>query len=399
MVSMRFRVLRKTIRSDFAIIDSMFPQKEPFGFRNTEINEYLNNIKGANAYAMYPMQPWGDAWFPWSYGVERSAYDNNLRGYLEHYPENMDKVHRLDEDKNYRFKLAYSYFLAETYVLLPFYEHNKIPFVFMLYPGGTFGLDNDSSDKMLKAIFNSSCFRGVIVSQQLTKDYLLQKRLCPEVKIDLVFGGFSQFKKSDVKPKKYYKKDKQTFDIVFVAGNYSKQGKDKGYDLFVNVAKELVKTCADIRFHVVGNFTDKDLPLGNAKDFFTFYGYQKPDFLANLYASMDVYLSPNRPGVLYKGNFDGFPLGIDTSYCGVAQFASNPLGINQELFRDGENIVIIPLNSKKITEKILYYHASPDKLYKLSEIGKRTAQELFDSDFQTEARIKIFNKYLKSEIF
>lgn len=389
------RLLNKTVKGDFVIIDSMFPQKEPFGFRNVEINQHLARIRGAKAYAMCPMEPWGDAWFPWSYGVEKDTFIKNLLGYLRYFPSNEGKIEYLDRAKRYRFKLAYSYFLAETYVLLPFYEKNKIPFVFMLYPGGAFGLDNESSDKMLKRIFASKYFKGVIVSQQITKDYLIRKALCAEDKIDLVFGGFSQFKKADIKKKKFYKKDKATFDIVFVAGNYSPQGKDKGYDLFVGAAKELAKTIKDVRFHVVGNFTEKDVPLGNAKKLFSFYGYQTPDFLMELYASMDIYLSPNRPGMLYPGNFDGFPLGIDTSYCGVAQFASNPLDMNKGLFTDGEDIVIVPLDSKKIAQKIKYYHEDIELLYKIAKSGKIKAQQLYDSNYQVSERIKIFKKYAK----
>ena len=394
---MKIRLPTRTEKNTFIIIDSMFPQKVPFGFRNIEINEYLKRVKGAKAYAMYPMKPWGDAWFPWSYGVEKDAYEDNVKGYLGHYPDNSRRVDYLDSKKTYRAQLAYSYFLAETYVLLPFYERNKIPFVFMLYPGGAFGLDNNASDKMLKRIFESKYFRGVIVSQQLTRDYLLEKNLCPENKIDLVFGGFSQFAKSEVRPKKYYKKDKETFDLVFVAGNYSKQGRDKGYDLFVEAAKKISATVKDARFHVVGNFSESDVPLGFTRKFFTFYGYCEPDFLVDLYASMDIYLSPNRPGELYEGNFDGFPLGIDTSFCGVAQFASNPLGMNKDVYTDGDDIVIVPLSAEGIAKKVIDYYDDLEKLYEVAQKGKIKAQMLFDSDKQVKERIQVFKKYAKIE--
>lgn len=68
------RLLNKTVKGDFVIIDSMFPQKEPFGFRNIEINEYLSRMDTAEAYSMSVMEPWGDAWFPWSYGVDEATY-------------------------------------------------------------------------------------------------------------------------------------------------------------------------------------------------------------------------------------------------------------------------------------------------------------------------------------
>lgn len=395
---MKLGLFSGTVKADVVVIDSTFPQKEPFGFRNTEINEYFRRTKSIGSYAMYPMEPWGDAWFPWSYGLGEKTYSDNREGYLRYYPENASRIHYIDENKKYKFKLAYSYFLAETYVLLPFYEKNNIPFVFMLYPGGTFGIDNASSDKMLKRVFASSCFRGVIVSQKLTEEYLVAKKLCPNDKIHFVFGGFSQFRLQDIKKKKYYKKDKQTFDICFVAGNYSERGKDKGYDLFVAVAIELAKSISDVRFHVVGNFSPKDVSLEGVRDMFTFYGYRKPTFLAELYSKMDIYLSPNRPGVLYEGNFDGFPLGIDTSYCGVAQFASDPLNMNRGSVEDGKDIVIVPLEAKGIAKKILYYYSETDRLYELARRGQLKAQKLFDIDYQVSERMKIFEALIKQEI-
>ena len=45
----------KKVTGDFVVIDSTFPQSNPFGFRNIEINEYLKNIKTAEAYSMSPM--------------------------------------------------------------------------------------------------------------------------------------------------------------------------------------------------------------------------------------------------------------------------------------------------------------------------------------------------------
>lgn len=394
---MLHRWLKLPVRDDFVVIDHLFPQKSPFSFRNSEINNYMMKIKNFRSYTMYPMKPGTEAWFDHAYGMTPEQYTENKAGYLEHYPKNNRKIRYLDESNKYSFKLAYSFFLGETYTLLPFYEKNNIPFVFVLYPGGGFGLDFDASDGMLQKIFQSPQFRGVIVTQQITRDYLIRKNLCPEDQIHFIYGGFVQFRKADVKPKKYYKRDKHTFDICFVAAKYSDKGVDKGYDLFIKTAKNLCKKTDDVMFHVVGGFDETDIDVSDIKDRITFYGYRRPDFLLDFYAGMDIFLGPNRPFKLFTGNFDGFPLGIDAAYCGAALFVGDELGMNH-YYKEGSEIVITPLSAAKITAKILSAYNNLDSFYELSDNGKIVTQRLFDLDYQVNERIKVFEKFTRLKL-
>ncbi len=393
MLSNRFA----RVRDEFVIIDSQFPQKSPMAFRNTEINEYLRRIRNSRSYTMYRMQPGEGAWFTHGYGMDALEFEENKDGYLKHYPQNKDRLRYLRPDKKYEFKLAYSFFLAETYVLLPFYERHHIPFIFVLYPGGSFGLNNSASDEMLGRIFQSEYFREVIVTQELTKRYLIDKSLCDEKKITYIYGGFVQFRRNNIRMKKIYKKDKGTFDICFVAAKYSEKGLDKGYDIFIETAKRLSRTADDIIFHVIGGFDEHEIDVTDIKSRIKFYGYRSPDFLKDFYSKMDIFLGPGRPFELYEGNFDGFPLGIDASYCGVALFVADELKMNR-FYRDDKDIVIVPLDPEKIADKILYYYRNLDKLYALSEAGERTTRRLFDIDRQINERIKVFSKYVDLEL-
>lgn len=385
--------LKKTVKGDFVIIDSMFPQKEPFGFRNAETNEYIKRIDGFQSFTMHTMFPEEGSPFGHSYGVSKEQFEENKAGYLEFYPENEKKIHYLESDRRYKFKLAYTFFLAETYTLLPFLEKHNIPFVFILYPGGLFSVLSKESNEMLERIFLSPCFRRVIVTQQLTRDHILKKKLCQKDNIDYIYGGIAQFSKKDVQSKKFYPKDKKTFDICFVAAKYSEKGVDKGYDLFIEAAKEISKRAPDVRFHVVGNFDENDIDVRSIKDKITFYGFKKPMFLLEFYKHMDVYISPNRPFKLYEGNFDGFPLGIDAGYCGTAMFVSDELKMNHH-FTDGVDIVIIPLDALKIADKVIEYYSNREKLYEISYNCMKTSQKLFDIHHQINERIKVFNKII-----
>lgn len=389
-------ILRRPISGELVVIDSQFPQKEPMGFRNIEVNEYLKRFSHIDAYAMYPMKPGPEAWFEHGYGIDFKVYQQNKKGYLNFYPQNAKRIHYLHKNRRYKFKLAYSFFLAETFTLLPFYEKHNIPFVFVLYPGGAFGLDNEASDNMLRRIFESPCFRKVIVSQRLTRDYLITKQLCDAGNIEYVYGGFVQFKPEDVKPKRYYNKHKDTFDLCFIASKYTEKGIDKGYDLFIESAKILAKKFPDMRFHVVGNFTEHDIDITDIQSKVIFYGYQKSDFFPNFYAGMDVMISPNRPHKLYEGNFDGFPLAVDAGYCGTAMFVSDELKMNDH-FTNHKDIVIVPVDAKKIAQLVTRYYTNIEALYEISKRGMKASHKFFSIEQQLKGRIDLLSKVYKDE--
>jgi glycosyltransferase involved in cell wall biosynthesis len=195
-------------------------------------------------------------------------------------------------------------------------------------------------------------------------------------------------------PKKRYREDKVTFDICFVAKQYSEKGKDKGYDLFIEVAKQIIERTDDIYFHVVGNFDETDIDISGFEGRIIFYGLREPEFLRQFYCGMDIFLSPNRPFRLYEGNFDGFPLGGDAGYCGVARFVADELNMNEH-YKNGEEIVIIDLQSEHITAKIMEYYEHPTRLYELALAGQKKAQMLLDRDSQVERRLDIFNNYVE----
>jgi glycosyltransferase involved in cell wall biosynthesis len=363
--------------NEIIIIDDRFPLAMPYGFRDFEFTNLLKEIKIAKAYNTFILPPIDFGGNKINYGIPENSYKNNLRSYRKYYPDIAKKISRLMPFKGYNVKLAYSIFLVLTYSLLEFYETNKINFIFTLYPGGGFGIDNPDSDRMLEKIFASKYFRKVITTQKITRDYLIEKNLCPEDKIIHLFGGYAQFDINEVPPKTFYLKDKKTFDICFVALKYSPHGEDKGYDIFIDVAKYLVPLYPDMHFHVIGEFDENVIDISEIKNNVKFYGLQKPDFLKDFYSKMDIRLSPTRPFMLYKGNFDGFPLGLEALIAGVASFETDELN-NNENYYDETELVITKPDSKQIIDKIIYYYKNLDKLYKLSKKGQIKSSKIFN---------------------
>jgi glycosyltransferase involved in cell wall biosynthesis len=380
----------RIITEDIVVIDSALPNKNPIGPRNADLLEFAKQLPGFKYYTLYPMQPGPEAWFSHGYGMAMDQFKENLKAYLKLYPEAKGKIKYLQPEKKYRINLAYTYFLAETYTMLPFLEKNNIPFVFLLNPGGAFGIDNEASDNMLRRIFASPCFRKVIVNQRLFEKYLINKKLCAKDDVVYDFTGSVQFSPDEVVAKQSFQKDKKTFDVCFVAAKYSPLGKDKGYDLFIAAAKRLAKFRPDIRFHVVGGFDEHDIDVSDIKNAITFYGYLPSSELPKFYARMDIYLSPNRPFMLYEGNSDGFPLSAGAMYCGVCGFNSDELNMNTE-FKENETI-IVKTQVKDIVDKVKYYYSHLDELYEVSKKGQARAQFLYDTERHIHNRIKLLKE-------
>ena len=78
-----FKFVKKVINNDFIIIDSRFPQKKPLGFRNAEINWYLDHVSNLSCYTMFPMKPGSEAWFDHGYGFSEQEFMDNKNSYLK----------------------------------------------------------------------------------------------------------------------------------------------------------------------------------------------------------------------------------------------------------------------------------------------------------------------------
>lgn len=295
--------------------------------------------------------------------------------------------------------LAYVEFHYNMKVFLDTLENNQIPFIFTLYPGGGFQVDVPESDLTLRRIFSSPLFRKVVVTQKLTYDYLIKKDLCSPDQIEFIYGVVTptEMLENSIN-KRYFGVDKNTLDICFVAHKYMAQGIDKGYDVFIDVAKKIVKLYDDVNFHVVGSFDENDLPIDGLEGRITFYGLQPSKWFHEFYQDKDIILSPNVPFVLLNGSFDGFPTAscTEAGANGVAILCTDSLGLNIK-FTDGEDIVLIPYDTEKIIEIISRLHADPEKLIGISKNGAKKIREVYSYENQIAPRINLIQDQLAKE--
>lgn len=396
-----FRVVTKARRTPrrapvgtrkLAIVDDVFPHMLS-AFRIAEYNAYLERWKNATVYTT-------------TGGFrtlrEEGSFDDVLKTYSERFPLLGDRVVEVDSEQSISDHLVgneflYTVFLYNAFRMLDLVHAHDLPFAFTLYPGGRFRLDQESSDYQLRSVCSSPNLRKVITTQKVTYEYLLGKKYCPPDKVEFVYGGVfpSDRLRGPGAEKKHYKENKSSFDVCFVAHKYTDRGADKGYDVFVEVAKLLARKHDDVFFHVVGLFDESDVDIGGLEGRIRFYGTKSTEFFSAFYSGMDAILSPNVPFVLQPGAFDGFPTGgcIEAGLSGVAVFCTDPL-VQNVFFKEGEEIAVVPGDPEAISQKLSWYHARPAELRELATKGQRAFRRIFGREAQLGPRLEMLSGLL-----
>lgn len=369
----------KTKKLRIAILDDLFPDLAT-AFRVCEFRKYFENCSGTKVYSTV-------------LGLEKKRAE-----YLRLYPDDSNRIYKFVEDKKFDCDIFYTVFLNNTYNFLPTLAQNDKPFIFTLYPGGGFALNNEESDRKLNFIFSSDNFAKVIVTQKVTRNYLLSKKFCPKEKIDFIYGGtFPSDIYSKARRSGYYALSKENLDICFVAHKYTVGGLDKGYDIFIEVAKKMAAKHRNVRFHVVGEFDENDANLEGVEDLVTFYGNLQTHDFVKFYSKMDIILSPTRANVLKSGAFDGFPTGacLEAAFNGVAVFTTDPLNQNIK-FIPKKEIEIITDDATLIFDRIEYYYENPTRLKLLADKGREAFLKHLNLDDQIKSRILLFESTISN---
>lgn len=378
------------------IIDDLFPHpRSVHSWRGTEFHAYLDIFFEAQIQTSLS-----------SVGlVGAMSQDAILAQYEKQYPQYVKRLSVLEEGENARLQdaeMVYFVFLNNAWKYLEAVERAGIPFVFELYPGGGLALYQEESDRKLEAVMKSSCFRGVIVTNNVVYDYLLEHNYCRKEQILLVPGCVLDnrvWQKSGGN-KRYYGREKKTFDIAFASYRYSKYGEDKGYDTFLEVAKHLHDKSDKFRFHVIGNYDKTILDIGRLEGFISYYGVHASEWFNKFYQDMDVFLSPNKSSILRSRAFDGFPTGcaVDAAIRKVVLIAADELELNHGQYQNGKDIFIVENNVQVILDRILFLYRYPSMLKRMGESGYEKAKGLYSFERQMEPRIGLIDSVLRKSV-
>lgn len=373
--------LWRTVPFRIAILDDLFPYPIS-GFRFEEFSSYLDEMEGVSVYSNGNALP---------LVTEARPIEAIIAEHVAANPRHFGRIHPLRPGQFPCADAYYAIFLNNIVQYVEAIEHTRKPFAFTLYPGGGFQIGDKLSDDKLRRVCGSRSFQRVIVTQPPTRDYLLKVHALPPSKIHYLQGGMVP-RAAFVAPKqrRHFGIDKASLDIGFVANRYTPTGEDKGYDLFVETADALSRKGVNVAYHVVGPWDAAIIPLGNLATRFLFHGFVSTERLRELGQMLDLILSPNRPGILAKGAFDGFPTGscVEVGLQETAIFCTDALKLNTD-FRDGVDLVLVEPNVDDIVRRLLPVIQDPNLLAKIGRNGRTRLRRTFGRERQLLPRLAV----------
>ena len=381
---------RSSGEDPIVILDDLFPHVLS-SFRYAEFAHYLTAMPDVVVHTS------GRSLF---HTGDARCIEDVIAEYVDANPDHVGRVLPLDPARLPRARLYYMVFSHLVLDHIEAIEALGTPFVFTLYPGGGFAMNDPEGDARLARIFRSPSFRGVVTTQEVTRRYLLRKGFCRDDQIVAIYGGVvPPTLLLPPKPKRRFGAGKTALDLCFVANRYTPLGTDKGYDLFVDAAKALVARTDDICFHVVGRFDASIIDLEAAAAAFTFHGAQPSPFFRDFYREVDAIISPTRPGLLYAGAFDGFPTGccVEAGLNGAAVLCTDALGLNRD-YVDGLDLLVIPPDATAIADEVMALKQDAGRLRNLGDNARRRMLALFSSDVQMPPRLELITRFAKCPV-
>lgn len=357
-------------RRRLLILDDFFPNQLS-GFRIAEFNGLFRAFPNAHCASV-------SADFPkarLAYARRYPAFANRVSVFVGRVPEETE--------------LVYCVGLNTLEYYRPFLELQNVPFVLELYPGFGLRLNDAESDGRLDAAIRSKCFRKVIVTQINALEYVQRKFRLPASQVIYKYGFVADdtFWPNPPRPRV----DDGRLELAFVAHKYTPAGRDKGYDVFIDTARQLQEALPGrVGFHVVGPWDSSDYPLGSlrpGRDIF-FHGSRTQPFFRTLHQGIDAVVSPNRANVAGRGAFDGFPTAsvVDAMMCGATAFITDPLRLNHEL-RTTREFVLIEPDADSTAGAILRTFRTPGEMARIGEGGRLAVRRLFSLESQMRPRI------------
>jgi glycosyltransferase involved in cell wall biosynthesis len=361
-------------RQGVVVLDDYFPTKGT-GFRIAEFDWLLR--RGVVSEVMTTVEP----------------LDRMLMEYAVDHPRTYRQISPFDADRLQEFELASLMFLNNAAYYLPSLERAALPFVLTLYPGGGLYLDNPEAKAKLDSVLGSPQLAHVITTQPVVTD-LVKSYVGGRVPVTEVLGGVMSELYMTPGPglrTNYFGSGKTTLDICFVAARYTPSGVDKGFPVFLESLLRLQEAGVPFRGHLVGGFAAADVPeeYSALKDL-TFSGVKTTRELREFFLDMDVIVSPNAPGHIAPGSFDGFPTGacVEAALCGVAVVCSDPLDLNRT-FTDRRDIHLPTPDAADVSQRILSMAAEPEGVRRVAQAGLRTARRAFGVEAQLWPRRRV----------
>jgi len=312
-------------------------------------------------------------------GSDRPTFTGILKDYLALYTRHAGRIRKMDLSTSFFASLFYTIFLSNIHDCLPLLEATRTPFIFRLYLGGEWCVGNEGSDRMLDRVLRSPQFRHVITVDPATECYVREKwKLTPN---QLSYAPGWMVDTLTLYSAGANRPPAPTQQICFVGMKSAPGGKNKGFDVFVEVAKQLARKFPAMVFHVVGSCGPEDADVSELGSRIVFHGVQKQDFFPRFYPNMDLILSPNLPNSLAPGHLEGAPnvTNVEAGLCGCLVVMTDQSRLNV-LFEPDRHLVVVPHDAQAITRRLESLYKDPNQLLRLATDGRERFREVCDSN-------------------
>jgi len=324
------------------------------------------------------------------------SFEKSLEKLVQSHSFFENRVKKINTFNVINHRIAYTIFYMNIVRYFPYFEKNKMNFFFTLYPGGGFLLDNEEVNNTLKKICSSVNFKGIIVNQNFIKNYLVDHSIVKPECIHLIHGIPFQLN-LDKDLEVNFKDFSQEVTILFFANKYKSGSTDKGWLVFQEVVSKLIGIRHEVKFMVIGGYSDSDLDYKDLVKLVEFKGsLEESEYSKILNDNAHILISPNAPN-LSNGAFDGFPLGT----CVSAGYYFNALLMTDFFeesrssgWEDGVNFIRISQNADIISLKIKELLDNREKLENISYGANSLIRENYSYENQVLSRIKIFESAL-----
>lgn len=327
-----------------------------------------------------------------------NGYKVNRDKLYKMYPFLKNKLVKFKRKRKYKSKLAYFLFYNNLVQFYPILIKLNLPFTFTLYPGGGFYFNNPEIDSFLTNVFKNDLCKGVIVNQSCTKQYLIDKGICPDNRIRLIPGVCLNIQNYMVENYVYDKPTDKT-NIVFFANKYTPDGSDKGFDTFQKIALELLTRKNDFSFTVIGGFSKSDLIDPKLDDYINFKGMIDETQFESILSQTHLLISANLPFKLYPGAFDGFPLStaVTAALYGNLNLMTDYFNESEKIdLIDGLDFIKIDTDVNAIVETIIDLNKNKDSLKEKAINGRNKMLKLYHFDSQIVPRISHLKEILST---
>lgn len=373
-----------TAQAPWVIIDDFFPHLLT-GFRVAEYNAHLHTFGQLQIMSTL-------AEFSEQYGAYQALYPEHARRVSSYVPERLAGA-----------ELAYITFLNNAHAYLDDLTRHGVPFVLNLYPGGGLGLGDAESDRKLLRVLASPLLKDIIVTQPVVERYITQlaqthgMTLPPVHMVQGVVVNPDYFDPCLTRHGPRYGQGKDQLDVCFVAESYMPGAANKGFPEFMAAMQNLADL-PQLRVHIVGGgYMPADLDVPGLDQHITYHGRLPTAQLRAFYGQMDLIISPNRPGQLHAGNFDGFPTGacVEAALCEVAIMATDALQQNPG-YVDQQSIFLLDHDGEPVPQQIertvRHLAAHPEQIGQVASACQRLTRTLYAPERQIATRQAILRK-------